>query len=354
MQAGAVLCPGAAIEGNCPMIRAVLVSPPERRHSAHMPPPQVVVVGSYVQDLCWKCEKFPQSGQTIVGEFASGPGGKGSNQAIAAGRTGVSTLFVGAIGKDAFGREAKAYYKAEKIGARFVEKPAHATGTAAILVEDSGQNEIVVALGANAALLKTDVPAAALKRAKVAVVQLESNLTTAAYVLKTARRAGVTTVLNPAPMRPDFDPTTLASVDVLIPNETEFTALVNRLRIAGRTDFTEAALQALAPAALHALCRTLGPATVIVTLGRKGCFVSQKTGYTSIPARTGIRVVDTTGAGDAFVGGFAAGLVKFDGDVLAAAHFANAVAALSVTKTGTAPSMPTAKEIEVFLKKRGG
>jgi ribokinase len=287
-----------------------------------------------------------------VGFFATGPGGKGSNQAIASGRAGVDTLFIGAVGADAFAREAKAFYKAEGIGAHFVEKPAHATGTAAILVEDSGQNEIVVALGANAALLKTDVPANALAKARVVVTQLESNLTTAAYVLKTARRAGVTTVLNPAPMRPDFDPTTLASVDILIPNETEFTALVNRLRIAGRADFTEAALHALVPAALHALCRTLGPATVIVTLGRKGCFVSHREGHTHIPAHIGIKMVDTTGAGDAFVGGFAAGLVKFEGDVLAAARFANAVAALSVTKTGTAPSMPTEKEIASFLKKR--
>ena len=119
-----------------------------------MASPQVVVVGSYVQDLCWKCERFPHAGQTIVGQFSTGPGGKGSNQAVAAGRTGVPTMFVGAVGVDAFAKEAKAFYKAEGIGAKFVEKPAHATGTAAILVEDSGQNEIVVALGANAALAK--------------------------------------------------------------------------------------------------------------------------------------------------------------------------------------------------------
>jgi ribokinase len=317
-----------------------------------MPSAQVVVVGSYVQDLCWKCGKFPQAGETIVGRFATGPGGKGSNQAVAAGRAGVATLFIGAVGDDAFAREAKAFYRAEKIGARFVEKPLHPTGTAAILVDDSGQNEIVVALGANAHLSKTDVPSGAIKGARVVVAQLESNLVTTAHVLKTARRAGVTTVLNPAPMRKDFDPAMLASADILIPNETEFTALVNRLRIAGRADFTEAALNELNAEALHAMCRTLGPATVIVTLGRKGCFVSQRGGHAHIAAHTGIKVVDTTGAGDAFVGGFAAGLVKFDGDVMAAARFGNAVAALSVTKSGTAPSMPTAKEIQVFLKKQ--
>jgi ribokinase len=317
-----------------------------------MPSAHVVVVGSYVQDLCWKCVKFPLSGETIVGQFVTGPGGKGSNQAIAAGRAGAETLFIGAVGDDAFAREAKAFYRAEKIPAVFVEKSQHATGTAAILVDGTGQNEIVVALGANAALAKADIPVATLKRARVVVTQLESNLGTAAYVLKIARRAGVITVLNPAPMRPDFDASILASVDVLIPNETEFTALVNRLRISGRAEFTEKALHGLNGEALHAMCRTLGPETVIVTLGGKGCFVSQRGGHMHIPAFTGIKVVDTTGAGDAFVGGFAAGLVKFKGDVLAAASFANAVAALSVTKPGTAPSMPTAKEIRAFLKKQ--
>jgi ribokinase len=314
--------------------------------------PHVVVVGSYVQDLCWRCGRFPLAGETRVGRFATGPGGKGSNQAVAAGRAGVSTLFIGAVGRDAFSREARAFYRAEGIAARFVEKPREATGTAAILVDDSGQNEIVVALGANAFLAKTDVPAAAIRRARVVVTQLESNLATTAHVLKAARRAGVTTVLNPAPMRADFDAALLAAVDVLIPNETEFTALVNRLRIAGRDDFTEAALHALNPAALHALCRTLGPATVIVTLGARGCFVSQSSGHTHIAAHSGIKVVDTTGAGDAFVGGFAAGLVKFDGDAVAAAKFGNAVAALSVTKAGTAPAMPTQREIAAFLRTR--
>jgi len=319
------------------------------------PPAQVVVVGSFVQDLCWRCREFPQAGETIVGVFRTGPGGKGSNQAVAAGRAGARTLFVGAVGRDVFGREAKAFYRTEGIAARFAEKLRQATGTAAILVNESGQNEIVVALAANAFLAKADVPAAALQKAEVVVVQLESNLATATYVLRTAQRAGVTTVLNLAPMRADFDPAMLADVDVLIPNETEFAALVNLLPVTGRRDFAEADLEALAsaPEELHALCRKLGPATVIVTLGKRGCFVSRVDGHASIAAHSGIKVVDTTGAGDAFVGGFAAGWVKTRGDVVAAARFGNAVAALSVTKAGTAPSMPTKAEIARFLKGRG-
>jgi ribokinase len=303
-----------------------------------------------VQDLTWQCPEFPRPGETTVGTFKTGPGGKGSNQAIAAGRSGVDTLFVGAVGRDAFAVQARDFYRAEKIGCRLATKTTHATGTAAILVSSSGQNEIIVALGANDHLKKADVPTAALTHAQVVVSQLESNLATAAHVLKTARQAGTTTVLNPAPMRTDFPATLLAHVDILIPNETEFTALINLLPGTKSVSFTESDLKSTPETDLHELCRRIGVPTVIVTLGSRGCFLSQSNGYIFIPAYRGIKVVDTTGAGDAFVGGFAAGLVKFEGDIAAAARFGNAVAALSVTKFGTAPSMPRAREIAGFLK----
>ncbi len=307
--------------------------------------PPIVVVGSFVQDLTWHCAELPRAGETVVGRFVAGPGGKGSNQAVAAARAGVATCFVGALGRDAFADGARKFYRAEGITAHFVVKPPHATGTAAILVDRRGQNQIVVALGANAALAPRDVPPARLRGARVVVCQHETNLALNAHVFRTARRTGATTVLNPAPMRADFDARILELTDVLIPNETEFVALVRR------PGFDEAALHALAPAALHALCRTLGVPTVIVTLGARGCLVSQRERHTFIAAHPGLKVVDTTGAGDAFVGGFAAGLVKFSGDQLAAAHFASAVAALSVTKFGTAPSMPTASALAKFRKR---
>ncbi|MFT3783975.1 MAG: ribokinase [Nibricoccus sp.] len=317
-----------------------------------MPNPKVVVVGSFVQDLTWKCKEFPCPGETTIGFFKTGPGGKGSNQAIAAGRAGVDTMFIGAVGNDAFAVEAQAFYKSEGIACRLAGKRNHATGTAAIMVSSSGQNEIVVALGANGVLAKKDVPAAILRRAEVVVSQLESNLQTAAHVLKTAKLAGATTVLNPAPMRPDFPPSLLRHVDVLIPNETEFTVLVNTLPQFGGRKFRESELQAIGAPELHQLCRKFKVPNVIVTLGSRGCFVSAENGHHLIPAYTGIKVVDTTGAGDAFVGGFAAGLIKFKKDFLGAARFGNAVAALSVTKFGTAPSMPRAKEIVKFLRAR--
>ncbi len=312
--------------------------------------PQVVVVGSFVQDLTWKCAAFPAPGETVVGTFVTGPGGKGSNQAVAAGRTGVPTLFVGAVGRDAFARDARIFYRTEGIAARFVEKPPHATGTAGILVNAHGQNEIIVALGANAALRPADVPAVALRAARVVVTQHETDLRTVAAVLRTARRAGVITIHNPAPMRTDFDPALLKHVDILIPNESEFAALMALWKIPLAKKLTASAVAALPSERLHALCRTLGVPTMIVTLGARGVLVSQSSGATLIPSHK-VNVVDTTGAGDAFCGGFAAGLVKFNGDILAAAHFGNAVAALSVTKFGTAPSMPTAREIAAFLKR---
>jgi ribokinase len=314
--------------------------------------PQVVVVGSFVQDLTWKCAEFPRVGETVIGTFVTGPGGKGSNQAVAAGRAGAPTLFVGAVGHDVFADAAKKFYRAENIGAHWVTKPKHATGTAAILVNAAGQNEIVVALGASAALQPRDVSPALFRGAKVVVCQHEANLPVNEHVFRLARKAGATTVLNPAPMRPDFDTAILALTDVLIPNETEFVALMNLLPAAKQTGLAGRALHALAAEELHALCRIFRVPTVIVTLGERGCLVSQAGGHTSIPAHTGIKVVDTTGAGDAFVGGFAAGLVKFKGDVIAAARLGNSVAALSVTKFGTAPSMPTQHEIARFQKRQ--
>ena len=288
----------------------------------------------------------------MVGPFVTAPGGKGSNQAVAAGRAGVAACFVGAVGCDAFGAAARKFYRAEGIAARFAEKPGHATGTAGIIVSATGENEIVVALGANLALARGDIDAGLIRGARVLATQLESNLAATAFALRTARRAGVTTVLNAAPMRPDFDAALLAHVDILIPNESEFAALVDLLpataAAAGRKPFTEAALLALDPAHLHGLCRKVGVPTVIVTLGPAAVSFPRPDAH--LPAYAA-KVVDTTGAGDAFVGGFAAGLVKNGGDILDAARFGNAVAALSVTRFGTACSMPQARDISRFLRR---
>lgn len=314
-----------------------------------MPAPQVVVVGSYVQDLCFSCETFPRPGETLLATSAAGPGGKGSNQAVATARAGAPTLFVGAIGDDAFGRDAKAFYKSEGIGAKWAAKKTATTGCAAILVNGQGQNQILVSLAANAKLSRNDLPAKSLREAEIVITQLEANLTACTAALKAGREGGALTVLNPAPMRPDFKPSMLKHVDILIPNETEFVELINRLQPDRKKKLTEAALLRLSPGKLHQLCGTFGVPVVIVTLGQRGCLVSRADGYLEVPAFK-VKAVDTTGAGDAFVGGFAAGLLANEGDLGAAARHGCAVAALSVTKPGTAPAMPKAAAVKKFLK----
>lgn len=314
-----------------------------------------------MQDLAFYTRKFPQPGETVMADFRPGPGGKGFNQAVAATRAGAATHFIGAVGRDAFGAGAKKFASAVGLRATFVEKPKHATGTAIITIDEGGQNQIVIAPGANLALYKQDVPADPFRTAQVVVCQGESDYRTVAHVLKTARKAGAVTVLNPAPMRPDFDSALLRHVEVLIPNETEFLSLVRAhtgcaalLRTGAyreHGEFNAATLHALKADALHRLCRCLEVPVVILTLGARGCFVSQPDAYLRMNAHP-VEVVDTTGAGDAFVGGFAAGLVKFKRNVVEAAHFANAVAALAVMQPGTAAAMPNTREIARFLRER--
>jgi ribokinase len=320
--------------------------------------PSVVVVGSFVQDLTFLCSQFPQTGETTVGKFITGPGGKGSNQAVAAARAGARTRFIGAVGRDAFAAGAADFHRREKIDSRLIptEQP---TATAGILVNESGQNQIIVALGASAALRPTDVPNNLLRGSQLVITQHESNLAVNASVFRQARKLGVTTLLNPAPMRPDFDASVLRDVDILIPNESEFVALAKMLpsvaslrRSAAYRPFTPETFGHLKAEAIHRLCRAFGVPIVIVTLGQRGCLVSLPDRFEFVRAFI-VKAVDTTGAGDAFVGGFACGWVEFKRDAIRAARFANAVAALSVTQFGTAPSMPTRKAIDAFLRKQG-
>ncbi|MBA4136893.1 MAG: ribokinase [Opitutus sp.] len=314
-----------------------------------------------MQDLAFYARRFPQPGETVMAEFRPGPGGKGFNQAVAATRAGAPTHFIGAVGKDAFGQGAKKFASAVGLRTTLIEKPKHATGTACITINEAGQNHIVIAPGANLALHKQDVPLDSFESAHVVVCQGESDYRTVAHVLKVARQAGAVSVLNPAPMRADFDCALLRHTEVLIPNESEFVSLVKMhagcvtlLRSAPyreHGEFNGSVLHALKADALHRLCRCLQVPIVILTLGARGCFVSQPDAYLRMNAHP-VEVIDTTGAGDAFVGGFAAGLVKFKRNVVEAANFANAVAALAVMQPGTADAMPNTREIARFMRER--
>jgi ribokinase len=182
-----------------------------------------------MQDLILNCVELPRSGETVLGRMAVGQGGKGSNQAIASNRAGARTAFVGAVGADSYAGQIRKFYRQERIGGRLATKRHRATGLAVVVLNHAGQNQIIIEPGANAALEPADVPSALLKHARIVVVQLEANPKATEHALRTARRFGVTTLLNPAPMRADFDLRLLRYVDILVPNETEFAALARRL-----------------------------------------------------------------------------------------------------------------------------
>ncbi len=308
---------------------------------------EILIIGSYVQDLTWNTPNFPAAGETVIGTFQTGPGGKGSNQAIAAGRAGARILYAGAVGPDTFATAAREFYESEGFSCQLIEKPGHTSGTAAILVDEEGQNQIIVALGANGVLAPEDVAEETVTAAKILVCQLEANLEATSHFLKIAHDAGVTTILNPAPMRPDFDPAILEHVDILAPNETEFASIIEALELG---DSSKDPLEYTGDE-LDALRQKLGLGTLLITLGGRGSLVCEDGVFETVSILEGITAVDTTGAGDAFVGGFAAGLLRFNGDTVKAAQFGNAVAGLSVTKPGTAPSMPRLEEVEAVLLK---
>jgi ribokinase len=315
--------------------------------------PAVVIVGSYNHDHVWRVDRFPTAGETRRGEaFLTNSGGKGFNQAVACARQGVMTAFVAACGDDAIGALAREAAQRAGVHARWQVAREHATGTAAVLVDASGQNQIIVALGANEHLDPAFVRAQddAFAEAKIVLVQLENNLDATASALEAGTRHRLMRMLNPAPVHAQLKPALLLQVDILTPNETEFALLLERF-VGERVD--PAALANRSDADLHTLARKLGAATVIITLGAHGCFVSHgddrrgdATGCYRLPPEQ-VRAIDTTGAGDAFSGALAAALVRFDGQAFrdSAVH-ANRVAAMSTETVGAAAAMPTLAAVE--------
>ena len=305
---------------------------------------KILVVGSFVQDLTFATRSFPRPGETIVGTFSTGPGGKGSNQAVAARRAGSEVTFIGAVGKDEFAHSVRDFYRNEGIESPLAEYPDSPTGTAAILFDETGQNEIVVALGANEKLDPTDIPDDQIATASIVVCQLECNLQAVTSVLQRAKDHEVTRILNPAPLREECTAELLREADILIPNETEFIGLLSKFH---GIELDEAELPKLSPEKFNEYCRKLDCPTVLVTLGKHGVHLSTPESWERIAAVENVQVVDTTGAGDSFVGAFAAGLQRYNGNLKKAATFANRAAAISVTRKGTAPAMPTLDEIEL-------
>jgi ribokinase len=310
-------------------------------------PARVVVVGSFNVDHVWRVTSLPQPGATLGGEYASGPGGKGFNQAVAARRAGADTAFVCALGADLGAQLARVLCAGDGIDLR--DEPSDApTGTAGIYVDAGGRNCIVIGAGANATLRAEFVARSlvSLVPARVVLAQLESPVDAIERALRDARAAGALTILNPAPANAAVPGALLELADVLTPNETEFAALLGR-HVGERIEAD--AVSGLDQARLHALCRQLGHgSSVVVTLGASGCFVSHPEGgtrgdasaYYRISAEA-VRAVDTTGAGDAFNGALAASLAQRPALAFGEhVRFAGRYAGASTECEGAALAMP--------------
>ena len=302
--------------------------------------PQILVLGSSNTDMIIRLDRIPRPGETILGgEFATAAGGKGANQAVAAARAGGAVTFVARVGRDALGDQALAGFVRDGINVQHVSRDAaQPSGVALIFVDRSGENSIAVASGANGRLALADVAkaSATLSRARMLVLQMESPLNTVLAAARTAKRAGVPVILNPAPARPLPD-ALYKCVSILTPNETEAELLTGI-----KVDNDDAA----ARAAGTLIAR--GVRTVILTLGARGAFAATAQSRQLVPGFK-VKAVDTTAAGDVFNGALAVALAEGK-PLLEAVRFANAAAALSVTKPGAQPSAPRRREIQRFLK----
>lgn len=298
---------------------------------------KIVIVGSFNADLTSYVDRMPRAGETLSGDkFVIGPGGKGSNQAVAAARLNADVTFIGRVGQDVFANLALDIWKSENINTDFViQDPDHATGVAPIFVDSSGENMIVVVLGANLHVQQSDIDAARniIAEADVLVVQLEINHDIVAYALKVAKEMGIKTILNPAPAA-HLPQEVLALADFITPNETELEILSGNQ---GATVIDKA--KSLV---------TSDTQTVIVTMGSQGAQIVQKD-YAEQVGTFKVDVVDTTGAGDAFNAGLAVALAEGK-SLQEAVRFASATAALCVTRPGTAKSMPQRHEVDNLLK----
>ena len=301
---------------------------------------KIVVVGSSNTDMILQMDRIPRPGETILGgRFSMAPGGKGANQAVAAARAGGDVTFLARVGDDMFGRQAIQGFRQDGIDVQHVIEDDEApSGVALIFVAADGENSIGVASGANARLAPADVERASplIAEADVLVMQLETPLDTIEAAATIAAQNGVTVILNPAPAQP-LSENVLQNVSILTPNESE-AELLTGVAVADEQSAAEAST------VLHAK----GVATVIVTLGARGAYVSSGPHSGSVPAFE-VSPIDTTAAGDVFNGALAVALSEAL-SLPEATRFASAAAALSVTILGAQPSAPVRRDIEALLR----
>ncbi|MCY0093773.1 ribokinase [Hoeflea ulvae] len=301
---------------------------------------KVVILGVFVADTAYRAARAPRMGETIMGEsFALGPGGKGSNQAVASAKAGAETHFITRLGRDTFADMALKTWADAGVTPVITQHEDGYTGAAYIFVEAAtGNNAIIVCPGVAGSICPADIDARAdlIGNAAVFVTQLEQPMDAAMRALQIAREGGATTILNPAPAAtlPDG---MLALCDYVTPNETEAEALTG-IAVTGLEDATRAA----------ARLTEMGARAVVITLGENGALYYGAGQNVHVPAFNAGPVAETTGAGDAFNGGFAAALAT-GMEPVDAVRFGCATASISVTRPGTAPSMPSLSEIKALL-----
>ena len=295
----------------------------------------IVVVGSLNMDLVMRTPRVPVGGETLNGhEFSTLPGGKGANQAVACARLGATVAMIGRVGDDGFGQNLRDGLAADGIDISGVKPvPGRVTGVAMIIVEDIGQNRIILAPGANGVLTEADIDAQAdtIRDAALLVVQLEIPLPAVQRAVTIAQTAGVPVLLNPAPAAP-LPEAMWAQLSFLVPNESE-AALLAGFPVKSIDDAFKAAR----------IFRQRGVACVLVTLGEQGVAVVDDAGERHIPAHV-VKAVDTTAAGDTFIGGLTAGLVE-GMSLDAAVSLGQRASALCVTRFGAQPSIPYRREL---------
>jgi len=301
----------------------------------------VVVVGSSNTDMILRVARVPRPGETLLGGlFSTAPGGKGANQAVAAARAGGSVAFVARLGSDSLGDDALAGFMREGINiSHVVRDPSRPSGVALIFVGDDGENSIGVAGGANQRLSPRDVAAAGrlIAGARVLLLQLETPLATVEAAADIGDRAGIEVILNPAPAQ-SLPDSLLRKIALLTPNETEASMLTG-------TRVTDVASATRAARALQ----RRGARNVIVTLGANGALVASGDEASWVPGFK-VKAVDTTAAGDVFNGALAVRLAE-GCPIIDAVRFAHAAAAISVTRSGAQPSIPTRSEINARLRR---
>ncbi|MCC7339625.1 MAG: ribokinase [Bryobacteraceae bacterium] len=305
--------------------------------------PTVCVVGSLNMDFVVKVDHLPAPGETVLGrDFQMFPGGKGANQACAAGKLGspsVDVRMVGRVGYDAFADHLKASLSAAGVDVSYVHATrSQPTGIALIWVESAGQNSIVVAAGANNELAAPEVEAmrTAMRGARYVLFQLETPLDTVEAALKLAREEGAKTILDPAPAQP-LSLDLLQLVDILTPNETEACILLGHA--VGRVELNDV------PVLANQL-RSMGPQSVVLKLGEKGCYYDDGVKQIHSPGFP-VKACDTTAAGDTFNGALAIALAEGQ-DIETALRFANCAAAISITRIGAQASIPSRIEVDRF------